>query len=147
MDPIPLSVGMIYLTVERHKKGFNRLHPSYYLNVENMSGKGQSMIPVLYAKTRAFNKTANYLISMGTNTNERKNDLCLGKLRANVDSDEYVLYDNGESYTKVPKHEPHKMRNEHGVYLYRYEPCYIGNIRKMVTVIPTLTPIFHSSNA
>ncbi len=138
---------MLNFTVERHKKGFNRLHPSYYMYLENSSGKGPQLISCLYAKKRAFNKTANYLISMGKNTNERKNDLCLGKLRANVDSDEYVLYDNGENYTKVPKTEPHRIRNEHGVYLYRYEPCYIGNIRKMVTIIPALIPIPHQSNA
>ena len=146
MNPIPLSVGMLQFTIERHKKGFNRLHPSYYMYLENTSGKGQTMIQVLYAKKRAFNKTANYLISMGKNTKERKNDLCLGKLRANVDSDEYVLYDSGENYTKVSKTETHKARNEHAVYLYRYEPCYIGNIRKMVTIIPALVPMPHQSS-
>ena len=56
---------------------------------------------VLYAKKRAFNKTANYLISMEKNKGERGNDLCVGKLRANSEGDKYVLYDSGENYTKV----------------------------------------------
>lgn len=38
---------------------------------------------MLYAKKRAFNKTANYLISMEKNKKERGSDICIGKLRAN----------------------------------------------------------------
>ena len=57
-----------------------------------------------------------------------------------------MLYDNGENYTKVSANETHKARNEHAVYLYRYEPCYIGNIRKMVTIIPSLVPVPHQSS-
>jgi len=56
---------------------------------------------VLYAKKRAFNKTANYLISMEKNKTTRANDVCVGKLRANSEGDKYVLYDSGENYTKV----------------------------------------------
>jgi len=56
---------------------------------------------MLYAKKRAFNKTANYLISMEKNKKTRSNDVCLGKLRANTEGDKYVLYDNGENFTKV----------------------------------------------
>lgn len=56
---------------------------------------------MLYAKKRAFNKTANYLISMEKNKTDRENDVCIGKLRANPEGDKYVLYDAGENYTKV----------------------------------------------
>ena len=56
---------------------------------------------VLYAKKRAFNKTANYLISMEKNKKDRATDACVGKLRANSEGDKYVLYDNGENFTKV----------------------------------------------
>lgn len=38
---------------------------------------------MLYAKKRAFNKTANYLISMEKNKSSRDTDVCIGKLRAN----------------------------------------------------------------
>jgi hypothetical protein len=38
MDPIPLSVGMIKFTIERHRSGFNRLHPSYYFFIEKIGG-------------------------------------------------------------------------------------------------------------
>ncbi len=56
---------------------------------------------MLYAKKRAFNKTANYLISMEKNKKTRNNDVCLGKLRANPEGDKYILYDNGENFTKL----------------------------------------------
>lgn len=98
MNPIPLSVGMLKFTVERHRSGFNRLHPSYYLYLEKIGG---GKVQVLYAKKRAFNKTANYLISMDKNTKERVKDSCLGKLRANPQGDMYVLYDNGENFSKA----------------------------------------------
>jgi hypothetical protein len=55
----------------------------------------------MYAKKRAFNKTANYLISMEKNKNIRESESCIGKLRANPEGDKYVLYDAGENYTKV----------------------------------------------
>jgi hypothetical protein len=93
---------------------------------------------ILYAKKRAFNKTANYLISMDKNNKERGNEVCIGKLRANPEGDKYVLYDSGENYTKVQQFPLEKIRNEHGVFIYRYEPCNVGNIRKMVVVLPTL---------
>ena len=93
---------------------------------------------MLYAKKRAFNKTANYLISMEKNKKDRETDICIGKLRANQEGDKYVLYDAGENFTKVNQYPIDKIRNEHGVYIYRYEPCNVGNIRKMVVVLPTL---------
>lgn len=93
---------------------------------------------MLYAKKRAFNKTANYLISMEKNKTDRDNDICIGKLRANPEGDKYVLYDSGENYTKVHQYPLDKIRNEHGVFIYRYEPCNVGNIRKMIVVLPTL---------
>lgn len=76
----------------------NRLHPSYYIFLEKNTG---GRVLMLYAKKRAFNKTANYLISMEKNKTDRDNDICIGKLRANPEGDKYVLYDSGENYTKV----------------------------------------------
>lgn len=75
---------------------------------------------------------------MDKNNKERGNEVCIGKLRANPEGDKYVLYDSGENYTKVQKFPLEKIRNEHGVFIYRYEPCNVGNIRKMVVVLPTL---------
>ena len=74
------------------------MHPSYYLYLEKNQG-GRYL--VLYGKKRAFNKTANYLISMEKNKHERAAEMCVGKLRANAEGDKYVLYDSGENYTKV----------------------------------------------
>lgn len=49
-----------------------------------------------------------------------------------------MLYDAGENFTKVHQFPLEKIRNEQGVFIYRYEPCNVGNIRKMVVVLPTL---------
>jgi hypothetical protein len=75
---------------------------------------------------------------MEKNKKNRDADMCVGKLRANSDGDKYVLYDHGENYEKVHKYTLDKIRNEHGSFIYRYEPCNVGNIRKMIIVIPTL---------
>eukprot|EP00347_Sterkiella_histriomuscorum_P007966 403346884 len=135
MSPIPFQMGQLRFTIERHRTGFNRIHPSYYIYLEKNQG---GRLLILYAKKRAFNKTANYLISMEKNKKTRSNDVCLGKLRANPEGDKYVLYDNGENYTKASHSQQEKIRNEHGVFQYRYEPCNVGNIRKMVVVVPIL---------
>jgi len=100
MNPIPLSVGMLKFTLERHRSGFNRLHPSYSMYLERLGG---GKVHVMYAKKRAFNKTANYLISMERSNKDRVSDNCLGKIRANVEGDVYTLYDNGENFTKSGK--------------------------------------------
>ena len=34
-----------------------------------------------------------------------------------------------------------EVRTEHGCFMYRYEPCNVGNIRKMVIVLPMVNPI------
>ena len=90
MNPIPFTVGMLKFSIERHRTGFNRLHPSYYLYLEKNSG---GRVLVLYAKKRSFKRTANYLISMEKNKASRESDLCVGKLRGNPEGDKYVLYD------------------------------------------------------
>jgi hypothetical protein len=135
MAPLPFNVGMLKFTIERHRKGFNRLHPSYYLYLEKNTG---GRVLVLYGKKRSFNKTANYLISMEKNKSDRGSDVCVGKLRCNNEGDKYVLYDNGENYTRVHEVPLDEIRNEHGAFVYRYEPCHVGNIRKMCIILPVL---------
>jgi len=78
MGPIPFNVGMLKFTIERHRGVLNRFHPSFYLYLEKIQG---GRVLVLYAKKRALNKTANYLISMEKNKNTREADVCVGKLR------------------------------------------------------------------
>jgi len=101
--------------------------------LEKMSG---GRLLVLYAKKRAFNKTANYLISMEKNKKARAKDICLGKLRQNAECDKYVLYNNGENPKKLSSSNCDRVREEQGIFLYRYEPCNVGNIRKMITILP-----------
>ena len=62
----------------------------------------------------------------------------MGKLRAsNKERDEYVLYDNGESYDSKEKTDTN-TRAEHGAFTYRYEMCNVGNIRKMKILFPQI---------
>ena len=32
------------------------------------------------------------------------------------------------------------MRTEHAVYIFRYEPCQVGNIRRMKAIMPNIIP-------
>jgi len=61
MSPIPMSAGRIKFQIERNKSGLNKITPCYNLYIEKQPG---TKILVLFAKKRAFNKTANYLISL-----------------------------------------------------------------------------------
>lgn len=98
MQPIPMSAGRLKFTIERNKSGLNKLTPSFNLYLEKSPG---NKILVLHGKKRAFNKTTNYLISMGKDANDRNSNLCIGKLRANKERDKFILYDNGENYQKL----------------------------------------------
>lgn len=77
---------------------------------------------------------------MEKNAKERSTDLCVGKLRANVENDKFTLYDNGENFQKAGKQDLKLLRCEHGYFSYRYEPCNVGNIRKMIIIFPTVYP-------
>ena len=55
---------------------------------------------VVTGKKRAFNATANYLISMVKHAKNRESDNILGKLRANKERDKFTLYDHGVNFSK-----------------------------------------------
>jgi hypothetical protein len=57
----------------------------------------------------------------------------------NSAKDKYVLYDNGESYenSKV-QFEDINIRQEYGAFMFRYELCNVGNIRKMKILMPQI---------
>ena len=60
MQPIPLEVGMLQFEIIRKKTGFTMLHPEFHLYLEKSA---EERVSVMFAKKRAFNKTANFLIS------------------------------------------------------------------------------------
>ena len=72
----------------------------------------------------------------------RKSEWCLGKLRAvNNEKDKYILYDNGESYESNKKDALFgdvNLRREYGAFMFRYELCNVGNIRKMKVIMPNI---------
>lgn len=116
----------------------NKLTPSFYLQLEKNNG---GRILILYGKKMPLKKTSYYMICLEKNKTkptERDSDNCLGKLRAQTsENDRFVLYDNGENPSQ--KGSQYKnVRKEHGAFIYRYEPCNVGNIRKMTIVFPAI---------
>lgn len=98
MRPIPFGVGPLKFTIERNKSGFNKLWPTFTLYIEKPYG---NKVTVLHAKKRALNKTANFLISLSKANGSRDDKAAVGKLRAMETNDKFVLYDNGENYSKL----------------------------------------------
>jgi hypothetical protein len=95
---------------------------------------------VITAKKRAFNATANYTISMITQEKQKQVDFVLGKLRANKERDKFTLYDHGVNFSKKNSYTMDQIRIEHGQFFFRYEPCHVGNIRKMIVLLPSIYP-------
>ena len=143
LSPIPFGVGPLKFTIERNKSGLNKLYPTFTLYIEKPYG---NKVTVLFAKKRAFNKTANFLISLTKTSGSRESNLAVGKLRALDTNDKYVLYDNGENYSKLSTFKMSQVRTEHGYFTYRYEPCNVGNIRKMVIALPAIYPELFGDN-
>ena len=77
---------------------------------------------------------------MSKSNGSRESNQAVGKLRALETNDKYVLYDNGENYSKLSTFKMSQVRTEQGYFMYRYEPCNVGNIRKMVIVMPSVQP-------
>jgi len=98
MSPIPFGAGPLRFTIERNKSGLNKIYPTYTLYIEKPYG---NKVTVLYAKKRAFNKTANFLISLSKSNNSRESNATVGKLRALETNEKFILYDNGENFSKV----------------------------------------------
>ena len=102
---------------------------------------------MLYAKKIAFKQSSYYLISLDKNSKTSRgsmvfkdHNLCIGKLRA-IDRHKYILYDNGESYSNQNNVNESHLRIEHGVFLFSYVPCNVGNIRKVTVLLPTVKAI------
>jgi hypothetical protein len=143
MSPIPFAVGPLKFTITRNKGGLNQLSPIFTMSLEKPLG---IKVPVIYGKKRLFNKLANYLLSIDKNCGERDSANCLGKLRAVDTNEKFYLYDNGENFTKLSSYNISQLRSEHGSFLFRYEPCNVGNIRRMLVVLPNVYPVNLSSD-
>jgi len=144
MAPIPFGCGSIKLAIVRNNTGLNKLHPYFTLYLERPFG---TKLPILYGKKRMFNKIANYIISLEKSCADRDDEECLGKLRGLGGNDKFTLYDNGENYSKLNSYSMSQLRSEHGTFLFRYEPCNVGNIRKMLVLLPNVYPVNLSANS
>ena len=135
MAPIPPAVGQLKFCITRNKSGMNKLTPSFYLSLEKSKG---GKVLILYGK-KLIKRYSYYLISLEKNkTRELGDDLTLGKLRAmDNDADKFMLYDAGENFSRTAT-QFKNLRKEHGCFIYRYEPCNVGNIRKMTIVLPAI---------
>lgn len=143
MSPIPFAVGPLKFTITRNKTGLNQLQPIFTMSLEKPLGV---KVPVIYGKKRLFNKLANYLLSIDKNCAERDSANCLGKLRAVDNNEKFYLYDNGENFSKLSSFNISQLRSEHGSFVFRYEPCNVGNIRRMLVILPNVYPANLSSD-
>eukprot|EP00356_Strombidium_inclinatum_P001049 CAMPEP_0170511086 /NCGR_PEP_ID=MMETSP0208-20121228/66109_1 /TAXON_ID=197538 /ORGANISM="Strombidium inclinatum, Strain S3" /LENGTH=152 /DNA_ID=CAMNT_0010794591 /DNA_START=2953 /DNA_END=3411 /DNA_ORIENTATION=+ len=113
--------------------------PKFELYLEK--GAGQRLL-ILFAEKKMLTVNGYYLIQLGSKNKSlnRNSNLCLGKLRAvDNEKDKYVLYDNGESYdSKKLNFDLSNLRREMGSFLFRYELCNVGNIRKMRVMLPQI---------
>ena len=136
MKPIPPEVGQLKFCVTRTKSML--AGTTFQLALEKSKG---GRVMVLFGK-KLWKRTSYYLISLEQNAERTATkdgqEVCLGKLRAlNTDHDRFMLYDNGENYTKAGV-QYKDLRKEQGCFMYRYEPCNVGNIRKMTIIVPAL---------
>jgi len=61
-------------------------------------------------------------------------------------NEKFILYDTGENYSKLSTFKMSQLRTEHGYFSYRYEPCNVGNIRKMLIVMPRIQPLLSQAD-
>jgi len=88
---------------------------------------------VMTAAKKKFTMNNYFLITMDRDSSDRTSSKCLGKLRAQTsEKDTYVLYNNGDNM------ESKNPRSEYGAFIFRYEMCNVGNIRKMKVMLPNL---------
>lgn len=52
-----------------------------------------------------------------------------------------MLYNNGRSYESKSGKDTSSLRKEYGLFMFRYELCNIGNIRKMHILLPHLNKV------
>jgi hypothetical protein len=94
MLPVPMKIGQIRMTIERHKSGFNRIWPKYTLCLSD----GAKFL--LSGKKRGANATSNYLISLDQEKLDKKSNGYLGKVRSNFLGTEFYIYDTGKNPNK-----------------------------------------------
>jgi hypothetical protein len=103
---------------------------------------------ILYAKKMLKGKKSYYIITLersyGTDP-KRNSGNCIGKLRAmDNKKNKFILFDNGENYTKK-NIQFRDLRTEQGLFTFRYDPSYDGNIRKMYIVLPAIKKVSYSA--
>lgn len=131
MQPVPPEVGKLNFRIVRRASLLNKLTPSYTLYFEKTR---EQKYQVLYGKKISFKGQSYYLINLEKNYIKgpsRKALNCIGKLRAMPnEKNKFVLYDTGENFSS--KNVVYKdIRREFAYIMYRYDPSYDGNIRKM----------------
>ncbi|XP_063658119.1 tubby-related protein 2 isoform X2 [Pan troglodytes] len=130
---LPGTMMQCYLTRDKH--GVDKaLFPLYYLYLETSDSLQRFL---LAGRKRRRSKTSNYLISLDPTHLSRDGDYFVGKVRSNVFSTKFTIFDNG-----VNPDREHLIRNtarirrELGAVC--YEPNVLGYLgpRKMTVILP-----------
>lgn len=132
MLPVPMKIGQIRMTIERHKSGFNRIWPKYTLSLSD----GAKFL--LSGKKRGANATSNYLISLDQNKLDKKSNGYLGKVRSNFLGTEFYIYDTGKNPSKNKGKSTDENRCQHGVVQYETNVLGSKGPRRMKVFLPNV---------
>ena len=139
MNPLPPQVGQLYFVIKRQKSIIGHASVGFKMYIEKTPSVKYL---VLVGEKKTFTINGYYQIKLDTEKSSisRTSDWCLGKLRAaNSEKDKYVLYDNGESHENQKNiYDNVNLRREYGAFMFRYELCNVGNIRKMKVIMPNI---------
>jgi hypothetical protein len=127
---VPFGCGLVKMQIRRQAQLLNKVYPGYTLSIECGAGN----YPLLFAKKLKFKKKATYAIATDQNFGERS---IIGKMK-NKNKGAYTLYDNGANPKKATGGQ--RARQEYGAFFFRYEPCQVGNIRRIAIALPNLLP-------
>jgi len=98
--PIPKSIGVLQLTVERVYSGFNKVTPKYQLKLSDTAKV------LLKAEKVTNSATPSYKITLhrpGLNMTDQKGKDYLGYLKGNLKKSMFFLFDNGTQPQDIKK--------------------------------------------
>lgn len=104
MHPVPEKVGYLQFSIHRDKSGINKMFPVYKLKLSDASKT------ILLGDKIGNSATSHYKISVSQEGARgikvgKKEDAQLGRLRANMRSSDFFLFDNGMNPKDVKKPE------------------------------------------
>ena len=134
--PVPENLGYIQCTIERNTSGFNKLWPKYTMVLSD------DHTMMLEAKKLASSKTPHYRIELQSkniaNMEKNSEDNYLGRLRSNISSQEFYVYDKGLKSTDLKPGSKGVLRRQLGTILYVPDKIGSKGPRAVEVYLPTI---------